>query len=158
MSAKNKGFAFEGLLMETAWVRCLTHSPALATERPECTFRNPSQRVTLLHWPPCWPVCEAHLHLIIKKKQKTKRGRWGVAWETNQGPSQLGLSPRGHPPPTQCPLFPSAARRAPLCWTHLTRLPSVQFSCSIASDSLWPHESQHTRPPCPSPTPQVHPN
>ena len=26
------------------------------------------------------------------------------------------------------------------------------------SDSLWPHESQHTRPPCPSPTPKVHPN
>ena len=26
------------------------------------------------------------------------------------------------------------------------------------SNSLWPHESQHTRPPCPSPTPGVHPN
>ena len=26
------------------------------------------------------------------------------------------------------------------------------------SDSLWPHELQHTRPPCPSPTPGVHPN
>ena len=26
------------------------------------------------------------------------------------------------------------------------------------SDSLWPHESQHARPPCPSPTPRVHPN
>ena len=35
---------------------------------------------------------------------------------------------------------------------------SVQFSRSVVSDSLWPHESQHTRPPCPSPTPGVHPN
>ena len=35
---------------------------------------------------------------------------------------------------------------------------SVQFSHSVASDSLWPHELQHTRPPCPSPTPRVHPN
>ena len=35
---------------------------------------------------------------------------------------------------------------------------SVQFSCSVVSDSLQPHESQHTRPPCPSPTPGVHPN
>ena len=35
---------------------------------------------------------------------------------------------------------------------------SVQFSCSVMSDSLWPHELQHTRPPCPSPTPGVHPN
>ena len=35
---------------------------------------------------------------------------------------------------------------------------SVQFSCSVPSDSLWPHEPQHARPPCPSPTPGVHPN
>ena len=34
----------------------------------------------------------------------------------------------------------------------------VQFSHSIVSDSLQPHESQHARPPCPSPTPGVHPN
>ena len=33
---------------------------------------------------------------------------------------------------------------------------SVQFSRSIMSDSLQPHESQHIRPPCPSPTPGVH--
>ena len=33
---------------------------------------------------------------------------------------------------------------------------SVQFSRSVMSDSLRPHESQHTRPPCPSPTPEVH--
>ena len=33
---------------------------------------------------------------------------------------------------------------------------SVQFSCSVVSDSLRPHESQHARPPCPSPTPRVH--
>ena len=35
---------------------------------------------------------------------------------------------------------------------------SVQFSRSVVSDSLWPHELQHNRPPCPSPTPGVHPN
>ena len=35
---------------------------------------------------------------------------------------------------------------------------SVQFSCSIVSHSLLPHEPQHARPPCPSPTPGVHPN
>ena len=29
---------------------------------------------------------------------------------------------------------------------------SVQFSCSVVSNSLWPHEPQHTRPPCPSST------
>ena len=35
---------------------------------------------------------------------------------------------------------------------------SVQFSHSLLSDSLQPHESQHARPPCPSPTPRVHPD
>ena len=35
---------------------------------------------------------------------------------------------------------------------------SVQFSGSVVSDSLRPHESQHSRPPCPSPTPRVHSN
>ena len=35
---------------------------------------------------------------------------------------------------------------------------SIQFSCSVVSDSLRPHESQHTRSPCPSPTPGVHPD
>ena len=35
---------------------------------------------------------------------------------------------------------------------------SVQFSSSVVSDSLWPHESQHARPPCPSPSPRVHPD
>ena len=34
------------------------------------------------------------------------------------------------------------------------KLRSIQFSRSV----LWPHEPQHTRPPCPSPTPEVHPN
>ena len=33
---------------------------------------------------------------------------------------------------------------------------SVQFSRSVVSDSSRPHESQHARPPCPSPTPRVH--
>ena len=35
---------------------------------------------------------------------------------------------------------------------------SVQFSRLVVSDSLCPHESQHARPPCPSPSPGVHPD
>ena len=35
---------------------------------------------------------------------------------------------------------------------------SVQFSHSVMSDSLRPHEPQHARPPCPTPPPRVHPN
>ena len=40
----------------------------------------------------------------------------------------------------------------------LTSISSVQFSRSVVSDSLWPHELQHARPPCPSPTLGVHPS
>ena len=36
--------------------------------------------------------------------------------------------------------------------------PSVQFSCSVVSDSFWPHGLQYGRPPCPSPTPKAYPN
>ena len=38
------------------------------------------------------------------------------------------------------------------------RKPSVQFTCSVVSNSLWPHGLQHTRLPCPSPTPWAYSN
>ena len=40
----------------------------------------------------------------------------------------------------------------------MVRFSSVQFSHSVVSNSLWSHESQHARPPRPSPTPCVHSN
>ena len=39
-----------------------------------------------------------------------------------------------------------------------TAATSVQFSCSVMSDSLWPHGLQHARLPCPSPTPEAYSN
>ena len=44
-----------------------------------------------------------------------------------------------------------------ISWTTV-QFSSVQFSRSVVSDSLQPCESQHTRPPCPSPTPRVYSN
>ena len=41
---------------------------------------------------------------------------------------------------------------------HMSTRSSVQFSRSVVSDCLRPHESQHARPPCPSPTPGAYPN
>ena len=44
-------------------------------------------------------------------------------------------------------------------WVNVgVQFSSVQFSYSVVSDSLWSHELQHTRPPCLSPTPGVHPS
>jgi len=45
-----------------------------------------------------------------------------------------------------------------ICMYTYTPISSVQFSHSVGSDSLRPCELQHARPPCPSPTPEVHPN
>ena len=68
------------------------------------------------------------------------------------------------------PLFPltqailSDSFMSELLTGHSQKVPlsflfsSVQFSHSVVSDSPWPHELQHARPPCPSPTPGVHPN
>ena len=50
-------------------------------------------------------------------------------------------------------LLPSAH-----AWFLLIICSSVQFSCSVVSDSLWPRELQHARTPCPSPTPGVYSN
>ena len=46
----------------------------------------------------------------------------------------------------------------PYTTTGFSTFSSAQFSLSVVSDSLQPHESQHTRPLCPSPTPRVYPN
>ena len=43
-------------------------------------------------------------------------------------------------------------------WVCSPEFNSVQFSNSVMSDYLRPHEPQHTRPPCPSPSPRVYPN
>ena len=50
----------------------------------------------------------------------------------------------------RCPLL--------LLLSIVPSISSVQFSRSVVSDSLRPHEPQHARPPCPSPTPGVYPN
>ena len=52
-----------------------------------------------------------------------------------------------------CPLFHS-----PLSPPHTGSGSVSQFSRSVVSDSLRSHELQHAQPPCPSPTPRVHPN
>ena len=50
------------------------------------------------------------------------------------------------------------SKQDPLWPTSWVQFSSVQFSCSVVSNSLRPHESQHARLPCLSPTPRVYPN
>ena len=60
----------------------------------------------------------------------------------------------GHPPIPLLTTHFQIKKTAKLCFLFS----SVQFSLSVMSNSLQPHESQHTRPPCPSPSPRVHSN
>ena len=72
--------------------------------------------------------------------------RWGGRWE---GGSGWGI----HVNPW---LIHINIWQKPLQYCKVIQFSSVQFSCSVVSNSLRPHELQHTRPPCPSPTPGVY--
>ena len=68
------------------------------------------------------------------------------------------------PLPFLNPAWTSRSLRFTCCWSlawrilSITLLACVQFSHSVVSDSLGPHEPQHAKLPCPSPTPGVHAN
>ena len=53
---------------------------------------------------------------------------------------------------------PLTRSKGHIIWIMVDILSLVQFSRSVVSNSLWPRELQHASPPCPSPTPRVHPN
>ena len=76
---------------------------------------------------------------------------WQIWWCFTQIPSQ----PLGTRPPAAKPII--LITDCLQLYSSL-QFSSVQFSRSVVSDSLQPHELQHTRPPCPSPTPGAHPN
>ena len=65
-----------------------------------------------------------------------------------------GIEPRS--PAIQAESLPTEPPGKFLLDQSSLQFSSVQFSRSVVSDSLRPHESQHARPPCPSPTPRVH--
>ena len=90
--------------------------------------------------------------LSSKRGRKTKKETKAVGTELHPG---KGVLKREKFPNTR---KHSHCRVCGEAWNHRKQhqLSSVQFSSSVVSDSLRPHESQHTRPPCP--TPGVHPN
>ena len=67
-------------------------------------------------------------------------------------------SSRGSSRPRDQTCVSCIGRRVLYHWATSVQFSSVQFSCSVVSDSLRLHEQQHARPPHPSLTPGVHPN
>ena len=72
---------------------------------------------------------------------------WNGNWVTRNGVSSICSS-----------IGPSSIRSGLLPEEGELSYPGLRFSHSVVSDSLQPHESQHVRPPCPSPTPRVYSN
>ena len=95
---------------------------------------------------PGWPRLMTFQLLLLKISVNgpvinDHRVKWGPQWK--------GFIPG------KCPQEYVTSR---LIDFSLVQFRSVQFSHSVMSDSLRPHESQHARPPCPSPSPRVHSN
>ena len=93
-------------------------------------------------WLSTWTTTEQQIHMIISKIKSNQREPW-VKNVINSGLRVYQLC-------TQT-LFREQTVNFMFFWEL-----SVQFSCSLVSHSLRPHELQHARPPCPSPTPGVH--
>ena len=133
----------------------VTSVPALSAGREGCPWR----RRGLWASPPLPgldPGPASFWTLAVTRHSKLGRGMCVTS------PQRLSAGHAGHrPPPARCTeLDERAAVMGSSAFWGETDLGeeggSVQFSCSVVSDSLRPHESQHARPPCPSPTPGVH--
>ena len=115
-----------------------------------------------------WPLWPYHCKLISLSYSSTfinwmqpRCGEPGYRGNPGSTRQVRVLSPwmveRWHGPHTGGFLGTCNPIQSPSLRHHLaTRFSSVQFSRSVMSDSLLPHELQHARPPCPSPIPRVH--
>ena len=86
---------------------------------------------------------------------------WSTSWYTFHPPWNLHIFPK----PTYCFIFLPTVYKcsnlptsSPTRYLYFFQFSSVQFRHSIVSDSLRPHELQHARPSCSSPTPRVYSN
>ena len=105
-----------------------------------------------------WTVaCQAPLSMGISRQEYWS----GLPFPSLGDLPDSGIEPGS--PALQADSLPTELQGKPPCIlpdenNQLQKIGSVQFSGSVMSNSLWPHESQHARPPCPSPTPWVHSN
>ena len=123
------------------------------------SIANPMHSPMIWHWTQGWRRRCGHLKL--KKNSPLLflpfRNGHSVSYllSVQAPPSQVGTAGMG----TNLWMFPFLELRKDILHLLLgTQFSSVQFSCSVMSDSLRPHESQHTRLPCPSQTPGVYSN
>ena len=136
----------------------------------ECKLIEPLWRVLTL-----WSHYEEPLWRVLSKESPYKARSKTIIWPTNPRyvpgmyPEETKIEKDTCTPmftaapfikarawkQHSCPLTDEEIKK--LCYIYTMEY-SVQFSHSVVSDSFWPHESQHTRPPCPTPTLGVYSN
>jgi len=106
-------------------------------------------------WPRMWSILEKVPCALEKGKEEFKFKYWQVSLLRNKDLEMSAVFTR-----IRWKDKFNTLQISHLHWwvtsNTLQNLSSVQFSCSVMSDSFRPHESQRARPPCPSPTPGVH--
>ena len=119
----------------------------------------PSKHVRLAGW----RHRSGYTHTVVCTKAPRQRMRRGVvnAHLVSLQREDCGLQEdearlsRSHGGLSSGPLVSSCHGASKASQVRNKHVSSVQFSRSVVSDSLRPHELQHARPPCPSPTPGV---
>ena len=116
---------------------------------------------SVLSWSTSITVSDTHfLSCFTYAKTSTKRKKWITWWPWALHPDYWSLR-TDNVNPCDTTLLPHYQPIRELCmsWSHTLDDPpfsSVQFSCSVVSNSLWPQGLQNARPPCTSPTPGVY--
>ena len=155
-------------LFATPWIAARQASPSITNSRSSLRLMSiesvmPSSHLILCH--PLLLLSPIPLSIRVFSNESTLRMRWPQYWSFS-----LSISPsKEHPgvisfrmdwldllavqETLKSLLQHHSWKETIQCSASL--MVSVQFSCSVMSDSLWPHELQHTRPPSPSPTPRA---
>ena len=151
-----------------SWFKIMIQIQALATSNYFsklgvciCTTHDANPKDTRIRWArslSLWHYSSTGVHVLCRVFRKVdleyndhflNQEFWNLLWHQTGRPSVLrfmGSQRVGHDWATE------------LNWTDGTGLSLVQFSHSVITDSLWCHGLQHSRPPCPSPTPGAYSN
>ena len=95
-------------------------------------------------------------HMLAKKFSKFSKPGFNSMWIVNFQMFRLDLE-KAEELEIKLPTSVGSLKKQENA-IEISQFSSVKFSHSVMSDSLRPHELQHARPPCPSPTPGVHSN
>ena len=96
--------------------------------------------------------------IASRMRQLKKRNRGAQLNSQLKKPPEENYMAQKNPPPTHRILRNQGCFQPLNVGVLYIQFSSVQFSRSVVSDSLRPRESQHARPPCPSPAPRVYSN